>query len=137
MVKNCLECLPEPQSPQRTLKRAERAFSRASETKGMREAFLAYLADDAIIFRPHPVEGKKWYLERPASPGVLTWQPTAAEVSRSGDLGCTYGTSEFKGNGNESAESSSYVRIWRKRVGGQWKVVLDIAHPIPPPKSGQ
>ena len=34
---------------------AERAFARAAATKGTRDAFLEFLADDGIIFQPGPV----------------------------------------------------------------------------------
>ena len=38
---------------------SERAFSRHSVDHGTREAFLAYLAEDGIIFRPLPVNGRR------------------------------------------------------------------------------
>jgi len=34
---------------------AERAFARSADPDGMRPAFLAVLADSAVIFRPGPV----------------------------------------------------------------------------------
>jgi hypothetical protein len=53
-------------------------------------------------------------------------------------LGYTYGTARFKRNDKdrESVEFSSYVRIWRRESDRQWRVVLDIANPIPPTQSG-
>jgi len=33
----------------------ERAFSLASEEKGIRESFAEFIADDGILFRPTPV----------------------------------------------------------------------------------
>jgi len=53
----------------------------------MREAFLANLADDSVIFHPRPVNGKKWWNEQSVRPGVLSWRPSFAFVSRAGDLG--------------------------------------------------
>ncbi len=78
----------------------------------------------------------------------LTWQPAGAEVSRSGDLGYTYGTFESKRNdadrkpsqnkaGSSGKESlagkpvihrGKYVTIWRKDADGSWKVVVDIGN---------
>src|SRR5438445_12643638 len=78
---------------------SERDFAKTSVAKGTREAFLAYLADDAILFRPHPVPGKKWMQDHPAPPGLLTWEPIFADISRSGDLGYTTGPWEFRKNG--------------------------------------
>jgi ketosteroid isomerase-like protein len=71
---------------------AERAFARAAEEKGVREAFLTYLAEGAIVFRPAPVEGRPLYEKMsPDNPALLTWTPEVAEVSASGDLGYTSG----------------------------------------------
>jgi ketosteroid isomerase-like protein len=121
-----------------SLVEAERAFSRASETKGMREAFLAYLADDAIVFRPHAVEGKKWYQERPAAPGMLTWEPGFADVSRAGDLGYTTGPWQFRKSSRDDQPTAygHYVSVWRKQPDGSWRVAIDlgISHPRPETK---
>ncbi|MGH9557119.1 MAG: hypothetical protein ACRD2Y_14980, partial [Terriglobales bacterium] len=38
----------------KSLVETEREFSKTSEKKGVREAFLTYLADNAILFRPNP-----------------------------------------------------------------------------------
>lgn len=41
-----------------SLVNTERAFAGASEEKGTREAFMAFIADDGILFRPTAVRGK-------------------------------------------------------------------------------
>jgi ketosteroid isomerase-like protein len=92
----------------------------------MHQAFLTYLADDAVIFRPRPVEGKKWYAERGETPGTLTWWPIFAEVARAGDLGFTTGPWDFTKEGDESIEYGQYVSVWRKQPGGSWRVVIDV-----------
>lgn len=43
----------------------ERAFAKTSEEKGTREAFMAFIADDRILFRPTAVMGKQWMTEHP------------------------------------------------------------------------
>ena len=43
----------------------ERAFSRMSVEKGIRESFTEFIAEDGILFRPRAVFGKKWMLENP------------------------------------------------------------------------
>jgi ketosteroid isomerase-like protein len=119
-----------------TLIEAERAFSRLSEEKGTREAFLTYLADDSVVFLPRPVPGRKAYEEAPAdSPTLLTWNPAYAEVSPAGDLGYTTGPYQV-GNRNNSAavpRFGHYVSLWQKQPNGLWRVVLDIGirHPQP------
>jgi ketosteroid isomerase-like protein len=113
----------------------ERAFSRTSETQGMRDAFLAFLADDAIIFRPGPVNGKKVWRERPAPTGILSWRPVYADVSAAGDLGYTTGPYEFREQGAQDIPSGygNFVTIWRRQPDGKWKAILDIGTPNPPP----
>jgi ketosteroid isomerase-like protein len=107
---------------------AERAFSRTSETKGIREAFLTWLAPDAIVFRPGPVEGRPVYEKMdPANTALLTWGPEVAEVSASGDLGYTSGPYAYRQSRDaEPASYGHYVSVWKKQADGTWKVFLDI-----------
>ena len=118
-----------------SLVEAEREFSRTSAAKGTREAFIANLADDSTLFRPHAVAGKKWMIEQPARPGLLVWQPIFADISRSGDLGYTTGPWEFRKNGSEDKEVAHghYITLWKKQSDGTWKVVIDTGINNPPP----
>jgi ketosteroid isomerase-like protein len=118
---------------------AERAFCKVAIEKGARQAFLAYLADDGIIFRPGPVEAKKWWTERSEQPGVLMWEPAFADVSRGGDLGYTTGPWEFR---EQSASDppvafGHYVTIWRRQQDGSWKVALDTGVSHQKPQGGK
>src|SRR5947209_5514670 len=79
-----------------SLVEAERAFARASVARGTRAAFLENLADDSVIFHPHPVDGKTWWTAQAKRPGLLTWRPVFADVSGAGDLGYTTGPWEFR-----------------------------------------
>jgi ketosteroid isomerase-like protein len=127
------------QSGGRTLQsliESERAFSRLSEEKGIKEAFLTYLADDSIVFLPKPVPGRKAYEAGPDdSPVLLTWEPAYAEIALDGDLGFTTGPYQVrdKSKPGDSARFGHYVSLWQKQPGGFWKVVLDagIRHPQP------
>jgi ketosteroid isomerase-like protein len=126
---------PEGGPDLKTLVNTERAFSKTSEAKGMRDAFLAYLADDGILFRPNPVSGKKWWLERPPAEGLLTWEPIFADVSRAGDLGYTTGPWEFREKGPDDTEVAhgNFVTVWKKQADGTWKFVIDLGISNPPP----
>jgi len=42
----------------RAVVESERSFAAASLHQGIRESFLQFLADDAIILRPEPANGK-------------------------------------------------------------------------------
>src|SRR5688572_15778906 len=59
---------------------AERAFAKKALDSSIRDAFFEYLANDAILFRPTPVNGKEHFRARPANPGpILAWYPSYAE----------------------------------------------------------
>lgn len=113
---------------------ADRDFSRASELQGIDNAFLAYLADDAITFNPGPVDGKSEYKDH-KSTGFLKWQPDSADVSRATDLGYTTGSWEMReATGDDPVKVwGDYVTIWRKQPDGTWRVAVDIGVSHPPP----
>ena len=48
----------------RALVEMEHAFAKAAATKGTRDAFIEFLADDGIVFQPGPVNGKKFWTGR-------------------------------------------------------------------------
>ncbi len=106
----------------------ERAFSRAATEKGVRDSFLAFIADDGILYRPGPVKGKEWLMPRPARPGLLTWQPTYADISAAGDMGVTTGPWEFreKGPEDEPVGYGQFATVWKKQPDGSWKFAIDI-----------
>lgn len=115
----------------------ERKFAKNSVSESAAKAFQSYAADDVRLYREgqFPVKGKVAALAvLAAKPERLSWQPTRADVSRSGDLGYTYGTYELGGNGTDvqPQETGNYLRIWKQESGGQWKAVLDLLNPIPP-----
>ncbi len=124
------------ENPLASLVNAEVAFSRLSEIKGIREAFLACLAEDAVVFRPGPLNGKKFYAEQKDISGFLTWKPVFADISDAGDLGYTTGPYEFWKNkvDKESASHGHYVSVWRKEKNAGWKVVIDFGVGHPPLK---
>jgi ketosteroid isomerase-like protein len=119
-----------------TLVETERAFSRLSQKEGMRAAFLAYLAGDAVIFRPGPVAGREYIEARPSPPIELTWWPVYAEVAASGDLGYTTGPYVLRetgqGPGGET-QHGYYLTVWRRQADAAWKVVADLGVTTPPP----
>jgi ketosteroid isomerase-like protein len=113
----------------------DRAFSRLSRQQGMRAAFLAYLAGDAVLFRPGPVPGRAFLEARPSPPIELIWAPIYSAVAASGDLGYTTGPYEVRDTGPDRAleEQGYYVTIWRKQADGGWKVAVDQGVATPPP----
>jgi ketosteroid isomerase-like protein len=119
----------------------ERAFSRMSEEKGIRESFTEFIADDGILFRPGPVNGKKWMQEHPLPPSdkhpALTWQPNFAGISRAGDMGYTTGPWQFKSDSKDAKPSAfgDFMTIWKKQADGRWKFAIDLGVSHPEPKT--
>jgi len=71
---------------------AEKSFARTSVARGTKEAFLAVLNDESVIFRPRAVPGRKWFQDNPASPLQLSWEPEIGDIASAGDLGYTTGS---------------------------------------------
>lgn len=115
----------------------ERAFARAAAKQGTRDAFLAYLADDGIVFRPGPVNGKELWRDREPSRSLLSWEPVFADVASAGDLGYTTGPWEWREKGPRDRPTlfGNYFTIWKKQADGSWKVALDGGNTNPRPKS--
>jgi hypothetical protein len=83
------------QTPLQDMVKTEQAFSKMAEEKNTRDAFLAFIADDGLLFRPGAVNGKKWLIEHPPPQSdkkpLLAWQPAFAGMASSGDMGFTTG----------------------------------------------
>ena len=106
---------------------SERAFAALSVEKGMRDAFLTYLADDGVLLRFPPANGKALWSSREAVPATLLWEPAFAEVSAAGDLGYTTGPSEFRPyDDKEPVEHGHFVSMWKRQPDGRWRVALDV-----------
>lgn len=106
---------------------AERAFAQLSQDKGMKEAFLANLAADSVLFRPGPVDGRSYIEKQPAAPIVLTWRPIHAGIAAGGDLAFTTGPWELRAKpGAPATGFGHYVTLWKKSEdGAPWKAVFD------------
>nr|ALS90106.1 MepB protein [uncultured bacterium] len=114
---------------------SEKSFARAGIEHGIREAFLQFLADDAIIFAPTPRNGKAFYANYDKG-CVLFWQPIFATISRSGELGVTTGPWHFKNSKTDTTPAGygDFVSIWKRQADQSWKVALDLGinHGEPP-----
>jgi ketosteroid isomerase-like protein len=71
------------------------------------------------------------------TPGFhVTWRPDSGVVSRSGDLGYTYGVNEFTApdsTGKPVTTRGRYLTVWRKSSDGRWQCVEDYSSPGPTP----
>jgi len=66
----------------------------------------------------------------------IEWHANKVGVSRSGDLGYTSGTTgmTFKdASGKTVVYKGKYLTVWKKQVGGSWKVLYDMFNSDLPP----
>jgi ketosteroid isomerase-like protein len=109
-----------------TLADAERGFAAMSVAQGMRPAFLEWLAEDAVIFRPGPLNGQQSWRARSAPAGVLDWAPAFVELSGSEDLGFSTGPWEYRSKPDANPEAfGHFLSVWRRDAAGAWRVALD------------
>jgi ketosteroid isomerase-like protein len=117
---------------------AEKAYAKLAGEKGFRDASISVFADDAVIFTPNAVNGKKFWRGAKEDP-VLTWRPIFASISRSGELGYTTGPSEYRRSRDAQNPDAfgHFVTIWRKDAKAVWKVALDVGLDHPQPKEAE
>ena len=125
------------ESARRSLLAAERSLSEDSSSKGTTAALLSR-ADEALrLYRENspPVVGREAARRTlKVMSEFVTWQPLKADVAASGDLGYAYGTYEVRAKVSDvkPSERGNYARVWKRRPGGEWRVVFNVANPVPP-----
>jgi ketosteroid isomerase-like protein len=106
---------------------AERAFARHVLDKGFKSGFLAFSAEDSIMFQPGPVNPRPSFERLPdeVPPGpALQWWPHWAGMARSGDLGFTTGG---------ATSPVRFFTVWRRQADGSWKWIYDGGVPLRQP----
>ena len=115
---------------------ADREFSKAEGLFNAAAAYRAHLADDGRLLRAGRglVVGKEAAVALVSGEdGNLRWNPAGSGISRSGDLGYTYGVVERNEKGSaEWVKTANYMRVWRRAAaGGPWKIAFDVLSPRP------
>jgi ketosteroid isomerase-like protein len=109
---------------------AERAFALYAKEKNTRDAFLLFLADDAVTSAPGqgPGIGKKQLENQKPNETYLKWWPVYSDIASSGDFGFNTGPWEFRPNRTDekAVAFGEFVSIWKKNARGEWKVAIDI-----------
>lgn len=113
--------------PAAELLQADRNFSSMSAERGMRKAFLQYMAKDGVLLRADefPLKGAdaiEYLSQLDDTSFTMTWAPTSAKLSADGTLGYTYGL--YNAQGKDTILQGTYVSIWKKQ-NGEWKYVLE------------
>ena len=124
-----------PAEAARAMVDAERKFYQTGQEKGTRAAFLAFLANDGIVFRPGPLNGKEVWEKRPETGFDLVWEPTFAAMARSADFGYDTGPAKWRANKKEEKFTGhgQFISVWKKQEDGSWKVALDVGIENPEP----
>jgi ketosteroid isomerase-like protein len=131
-----------PEATAETLKQLEGEFMKAAAEKGS-AGYMSYYADNAVeVPNGHALIAGRANIAATMDflddkNNRLTWTPTGADISASGDLGYTYGTYEFHSkdkDGKPTVDYGKYTSIWKKQKDGSWKVVLDMGNTSPAPK---
>lgn len=138
----CCGCASQSMLPQPAadvLLDTDRSFAAFAQAHGVAAAFREFAAEDALLLPMGEarVRGReaihKSLLDLPA--GALSWSPVAGEVSRSGNLGYTWGTYQFRvreGDDPTALRHGKYVTIWKRQPDGSWRYVLDTGNSSPP-----
>lgn len=127
------------QTPRETamkeIKAAEKAFNDMATTKGIKEAFAFFAAEDAVIKRGKDslIYGRAgiahFYGTDFYKSASVTWAPDFTDASKSGDIGYTFGKYEWlvkDGNGNIIDKATGiFHTVWKKQADGSWKYVWD------------
>ncbi|MEJ2613352.1 MAG: DUF4440 domain-containing protein [Ignavibacteriaceae bacterium] len=121
--------------------KTDKEFSEKSVKEGIAAAFTAYADEDVILMRDKqfPISGikelKEYYSKIKKGNAKLEWSPVKAEISKSGELGYTFGNWIYSTKDSKDTVYGNYVTIWKKQKDGGWKFVLDGGNTTPPPAS--
>lgn len=103
----------------KSLVSAEKAFAQKAAKDGVNAAFTEFSAPDGIVFRPNPINAKKFFASAPDTK-ELTWEPNYARISKSRDWGFTSGSYLASGK-----TFGHYLSIWRGK-DGEWQLIIDL-----------
>jgi uncharacterized protein (TIGR02246 family) len=115
----------------------DRRFSVATREQGA-EGWTSFFAEDGIMLPEGSaaLRGKE-AIHKAMEPffsvpgNSLEWDPEWAEISDSGDLGYTVGSSVLKStdqDGNPTSKDGKYLTVWKRQADGSWKVTVDIGN---------
>lgn len=152
----CAEPEPDPQPPSeadwRAVVEVERAFAQAARESGTRGAFLRFIDQEGVLFRPGPVPGvAALEAATDAAPdddppgasasgdgapleGGLRWTPEVAAVSEDGALGFTSGPYRALDPGGSVTGTGRYATVWARGESGEYRFVVDVGVPGPVPE---
>jgi ketosteroid isomerase-like protein len=126
-----------PRDPAQGRSEALELESRFRETlarEGVRDGYLAVVGEHARVHRvkTFPVLGKNAIGDFFAKQNVtlVEWEGIDGGVAASGELAYSYGRYELKPEEGK-AEKGYFTHVWKRDGAGEWKLVADVASPLP------
>lgn len=106
---------------------ADKDFSAMANEKGMKKAFMHFMAKEGVLLRPenYPIIGAdaiEYVSQINDTDYKVAWKPMKADISQDGDLGYTYGIYEV--TVQDTVIKGTYVNVWKKQ-NGEWRFVLN------------
>jgi len=121
-------------TPASGLSAAEQRFAAEAKAAGARAAYERNAASDVRFYRNGvaPLIGKSAALGSPAMTNdPLVWTVERLETARSNDFG--YARGSYAAPADPQKPLGWYLRVWRVE-GSDWRVILDVTNPAPPPR---
>jgi ketosteroid isomerase-like protein len=111
----------------------EAAFAAMAEEKGLKEAFLAYADENAVLNRGNRLyQGREqiaaYFDAQKIEEVSLVWTPEFIDVSDDGTLAYTYGPFTLSGKSAEGEAIKAqgiFHTVWKRQPDGDWKYVYD------------
>lgn len=112
----------------------EKDFEKMVAEKGIAEGFYHFADPEAVIKRENDtlIIGKNnirnYYSDPKYKTVSVRWTPDHVQVSKSGDLGYTYGKYVWTSKdslGKEHVSTGVFHTVWKKQNDGSWKYVWD------------
>ena len=121
---------PETVDYKTAMMETDREFSKMSEERGMKYAFMQFVDNKGVLLRPNAMplvggEAINYISQGNDTSYVITWEPNGGSVAKSGDLGYTYGLYSLKPKDKDTVFYGTYVSIWKRQPDGKWKFVLE------------
>jgi ketosteroid isomerase-like protein len=108
---------------------ADRSLANYAIEKGTKVAYLRYLGDDGVIFKPEATNGKDWWnLQKVEPQTVLKRTMEHADIASNGLLGYTTGAWEEtpKKQGGPIRQVGQYITVWSKKPDGKFYAIIDV-----------
>jgi hypothetical protein len=118
-----------PQKGIKGLVDAEKAFASFTTANTVKEGFLKYMDSNGVIFRQgKAVNAWEAYQQQNTGTAILSWEPSFAIISASGDFGVTTGPYERRSGSLQDTviARGSFSSVWKINKQGVWKNLADL-----------